>query len=80
MTASKTRIYPIPDRFVPGVPAAEQEFDSKADAERFLESATGGIQHSSAFALTKSDAKEAAANPPAATEADDSNVAEGPEE
>lgn len=79
MAAKTTKVHPIPGRFIPGVPAVEQEFDSKAEAERFLNEETGAIKHSAAFALSKSDAKEAAANPPAAEEADDSNVAEATE-
>lgn len=76
MAAKTTRVVPVPGRFIPGVPAVEQEFESKAEAERFLDDETGGVKHASAFAMSKAEAKHEAANPPAAEEADDSNVAD----
>ena len=76
MPGKTTKVTPIEGRFIPGVPAVEQEFESKAEAERFLDGETGGIKHASAFAMTRAEAREQAANPPAADEADDSNVAD----
>ena len=57
---AKIRVHPIPGTFVPGVPAAVQEFESQAEADRFLKGETGGVRHASAFTATKADATEAA--------------------
>ena len=48
-----TKVFPIPGVFVVGVPATEQEFESKAAAEEFLAGETGGVKHAGAFSLTK---------------------------
>lgn len=52
--------YPIPGRFIPGVPATVQDFETQAEADRFLKGETGGIKHASAFTATKAEANEAA--------------------
>ena len=56
-----TLLYPIPGRFIPGVPMVEHEFESKAEADRFLEGETGGMQHASAFSTTPPEADTPAA-------------------
>jgi hypothetical protein len=70
MPGKRTKVYAIPGRFIPGVPATDQTFESQADADRFLEEETGGIRHSSAFALTRAEATQAVAGEP-----DDSTAA-----
>jgi hypothetical protein len=61
MPGKTTKLHPIPGRFIPGVPAVEQEFESQAEAERFLDAETGGVKHASAFAMSKAEANEVAA-------------------
>lgn len=68
MTATPTKVYPIPGRLPPpGVPQREIEFPTKGEAEEFLKA-------NSAFAATEEEAEELAFSTPEATEADDSNV------
>lgn len=50
---AKVVAYPIPGVFIVGVAATEQEFESKADAEKFLKDETGGVKHAGAFSLDK---------------------------
>lgn len=78
MPGKPQTVYPIPGRFVPGVPAVEQTFESKAAASDFLDGETSGIKHASAFTADKAEVE--AASPPAAEEADDSNVAAAAQE
>jgi hypothetical protein len=60
MPGKTTKLYPIPGVFIPGVPAVVTEFESQAEADRFLGEETGGIRHDSAFTSTKAEATEAA--------------------
>jgi hypothetical protein len=57
---AKIKLHPIPGAFIPGVPTEVQEFETQAEADRFLKGETGGIKHASAFTATKADANEAA--------------------
>lgn len=56
----KTKVYAVAGRFIPGVPAVDQEFETQAEADRFLKGETGGVKHASAFTSTKAEANEAA--------------------
>lgn len=67
MSATPTKVYPIPGRFAVGVPMVEHELDTKAEAEELV-SRTG------AFALSEKEANDAAFTTPEGTPADDSNV------
>ena len=57
---AKVRLHPIPGVFIPGVPTETQEFETQAEADRFLKGETGGVKHASAFTATKAEANEAA--------------------
>jgi nicotinate-nucleotide pyrophosphorylase len=54
MVKSATVAYPVPGRFVLGVPAVPVEFESKRDAEDFI------AAHGDAFSLDKREAMEMA--------------------
>lgn len=57
---AKHQAFPIPGVFIPGVPVTVQEFESKADLDRFLKGETGGRKHASVFTATKAEANAAA--------------------
>jgi len=57
---AKVKLHPIPGVFIPGVPAAVQEFETQAEADRFLKGETSGVKHAGAFTTSKADANEAA--------------------
>ena len=57
---AKVKVYPIPGVFIPGVSTDVHEFDTQAEADRFLKGETGGVKHAGAFTATKADANEAA--------------------
>ena len=57
---TKVKLHPIPGVFIPGVPTEVQEFESQAEADRFLKGETGGVKHASAFTESKAEANEAA--------------------
>jgi hypothetical protein len=61
----RTKVYPIPGTFIPGVPALETEFESKAEADDFMKGETSGVKHAAAFTLTRAEANEAALAPTA---------------
>jgi hypothetical protein len=57
---AKVKLHPIPGVFIPGVPTTVQEFDTQAEADRFMKGETGGMKHAGAFTESKADANEAA--------------------
>ncbi len=57
---AKVKLHAIPGVFIPGVSTDTQEFETQAEADRFLKGETGGIKHASAFTDTKADANASA--------------------
>ena len=66
MSATPTKVFPIPGRFAVGIPRVAHEVPTKGEAEDLV--ATGY------FALSEAEANAAAHSTPETTEADDSNV------
>lgn len=46
---AKVKVHPIPGAFIPGIPAEVHEFDSQAEADKWLKSDEGGYAIAGAF-------------------------------
>ena len=56
---AKVKAFPIPGAFIPGIPAIEHEFESTAEAEKWLKEDEGGYVRAGAFSLESPKKSEA---------------------